>query len=139
MPTRSDVTKIVCTIGPASANPDVIRKLMVAGMNVARLNFSHGTHEQHATTVSLIRGIADELKRPVAIMGDLQGPRIRIGDLAEARTITEGESLVLAPEDVARPGEIPVTYDDIAKDVRTGGTILVDDGLLSLRVDAVDG
>ena len=136
---RPDITKIVCTMGPASANPDMIRKLMLAGMNVARLNFSHGTHEAHARTVATIRGIAEELHRPVAILGDLQGPRIRIGTLTEARQITEGDALVLAPEDVARAGEIPVTYADIAKDVRQGGTILVDDGLLALQVTGIDG
>ncbi len=136
---RPDTTKIVCTLGPASANPDVIRKLMLAGMNVARLNFSHGAHEAHARTIETIRGIAQELKRPVAILGDLQGPRIRIGALKEARTINEGDALVLVPEHEAQPGEIPVTYDDIAKDVQKGGTILVDDGLLALQVTGVDG
>ncbi len=139
MSVRSDITKIVCTLGPASANPDVIRRLMLAGMNVARLNFSHGTHEAHARTIATLRGIAEDLKRPVAILGDLQGPRIRIGVLAEARQIHEGDALVLAPEEVARPGEIPVTYDDIAKDVQKGGTILVDDGLLAMQVTGIDG
>ena len=139
MPVRSDITKIVCTMGPASANPDVIRKLMLAGMNVARLNFSHGTHEAHARTVATIRGIAQELGKPVAILGDLQGPRIRIGLLKEPRQLVEGDSLVLAPEAVATGDEIPVTYDDIAKDVQKGGTILVDDGLLSMQVTGIDG
>ena len=139
MPTRHDVTKIVCTIGPASSSPDVIRRLMLAGMNVARLNFSHGTHEQHARTVANIRGIAEDLRLAVAIMGDLQGPRIRIGVLAEARDLKEGEKLVLAPEDVAVEGEIPVTYDDIARDVRPGGMVLVDDGLIAFAVDRVEG
>ena len=69
----------MATIGPASTSPDVIRKLVMAGMNVARLNFSHGTHEQHARMVETIRGIAQDLGNPVAILGDLQGPRIRIG------------------------------------------------------------
>jgi pyruvate kinase len=132
-------TKIVCTIGPSSASPDVIRRLMFAGMNVARLNFSHGTHEQHARTVASIRGIAEELGRPVAILGDLQGPRIRIGQLAEAIPVTEGEQLVFVPESLADGGGIPVTYDALAADVRPGGTILVDDGLLAFRVDEVDG
>jgi pyruvate kinase len=134
----ADVTKIVATIGPASANPDVIRQLILAGMNVARLNFSHGAHEAHARTVETIRGVAQDLRRPVAILGDLQGPRIRIGALAEARTLTEGETLVLAPESVARDGEIPVTYDALASDVLKGGTILVDDGLIALEVTGVD-
>ena len=139
MPHRSDITKIVCTIGPASSSPDVIRRLMLAGMNVARLNFSHGKHEDHARTVATIRGLAEELHKPIAILGDLQGPRIRIGMLKEPRAIVEGETFVFAPEAIAREGEIPVTYDDIAKDVRNGGTILVDDGLLSFSVTGIDG
>ncbi len=117
----------------------MIRTLILAGMNVARLNFSHGTHEDHARVVETIRGVAKDLRRPIAILGDLQGPRIRIGSLAEAVTITEGESLVLVPEDSAREGEIPITYDALAADVREGGTILVDDGLLALRVTKVEG
>ena len=133
------ITKIVATIGPASSNPDMIRTLILAGMNLARLNFSHGTHADHARVVETIRGIAQDLQRPVAILGDLQGPRIRIGDLAEARTITEGQQLALVPEELAAPGEIPVTYDALATDVRVGGTILVDDGLLSMTVDRIVG
>ena len=132
-------TKIVCTIGPSSSSPDVMRKLMRAGMNVARLNFSHGTHEQHARTVSNIRALARELDLPIAILGDLQGPRIRIGQLAEAIPVVEGEQLVFVPETNADGGGIPVTYDDIARDVQTGGMILVDDGLLAFRVDRVEG
>ena len=74
-------TKIVCTLGPATATPETIRSLVEAGMNVARINFSHGTHDQHRETIRVVRGLAAEMKRPVAILGDLQGPRIRIGDL----------------------------------------------------------
>jgi pyruvate kinase len=134
---KHETTRIVCTIGPASSSPDIIRKLMLAGMDVARLNFSHGTHEMHARTVETLRGIAQDLGRPVAILGDLQGPRIRIGALAEAREITEGERLVLVPEELAQGDEIPVTYD-LATDVRAGGRVLVNDGLLSLTVDRVE-
>jgi pyruvate kinase len=133
------ITKIVATIGPASTNPDVIRALIKAGMNVARLNFSHGTHEQHARTVETIRGISQDLNRPVAILGDLQGPRIRIGHLDEAIPLEENQQIVLVPEGRGKPGEIPVTYDELAHDVKTGGTILVDDGLISLTVEKVDG
>jgi len=133
------ITKIVATIGPASTSPDVIRGLINAGMNVARLNFSHGTHEQHARMVETIRGIAQDLHRPVAILGDLQGPRIRIGHLDEAIPLTEKQQVVLAPEGRATSGEIPVTYDELAHDVKTGGTILVDDGLISMTVDKVVG
>ncbi|MEX2182326.1 MAG: pyruvate kinase [Gemmatimonadaceae bacterium] len=133
------VTKIVATIGPASTSPDVIRKLVLAGMNVARLNFSHGAQEEHARTVETIRGIAQELGRPLAILGDLQGPRIRIGALSDAIPLVEDEQVVLAPEESAKDGEIPVTYDALAGDVVVGGTILVDDGLIALSVEQIVG
>ncbi len=132
-------TKIVCTLGPASTTPEVLRSLMDAGLDVARINFSHGTHEEHARTIALIRSLASELKRPVAILGDLQGPRIRIGDLAEPRTVADGEALVFAHEPHAQGDDIPVTYDDLAHDVKIGGRILVNDGLLEFVVLAIDG
>ena len=91
-------TKIVCTLGPSSSTRDALRSLMEAGLNVARINFSHGTHEQHAATIALVREVADEMGRPVAILGDLQGPRIRIGDLPAPRDLTDGSDVVLAPE-----------------------------------------
>src|SRR5690606_842142 len=120
-----------------------MRRLILSGMNVARLNFSHGTHEQHARTVANIRALAAELGRPIAILGDLQGPRIRVGMLPEARNIVEGEQLVLVPESDVEPeaqdGAIPVTYDELAHDVVPGGTILIDDGLIALKVDEIDG
>lgn len=133
------VTKVVATIGPSSSSPEVIRQLLNAGMNVARLNFSHGTHEQHARTIAHLREAARELDLPLAILGDLQGPRIRIGVLSEAIVISEGEKLTLVPESEAEAGGIPVTYAALAQDVHPGGTILVDDGLLALEVDSVDG
>ena len=135
---RHDTTKIVCTLGPASSSPDIIRQLMQAGMNVARLNFSHGTHEMHARLLATVRSVSEDLGQPIAILGDLQGPRIRIGVLPEAMLLVEGARLVLAPEDIAGPDEIPVTYE-LARDVQAGGKILVDDGLISLHVDAIDG
>lgn len=136
---QTGVTKIVATIGPSSATPEVIRQLILAGVNVCRLNFSHGTHEIHARTVATIRGIAQDLQRPVAILGDLQGPRIRIGALSAPLQLDEGQQLVLAHESLAQAGEIPVTYDHIAEDVHVGGTILVDDGLLALEVTKLAG
>ena len=129
-----DVTKIVATIGPASSSPDVIRNLIRAGINVARLNFSHGAHEDHARTVANIRGIAQDLGKPIAILGDLQGPRIRIGVLPQPLQLNEGDVITLVPEDHHAADEIPVTYDELAHDVRLGGTILVDDGLIALEV-----
>ncbi|HEX6536417.1 MAG TPA: pyruvate kinase [Gemmatimonadaceae bacterium] len=127
-------TKIVCTLGPSSSTPDAIRSLMEAGLNVARINFSHGTHEEHAATIATVRRLARELDRPVAILGDLQGPRIRVGDLPTPVQLDEGSDLVLAPEDVATNSEIPVTYELLAKDVSAGDRILMDDGLIDLIV-----
>ncbi|HXD48711.1 MAG TPA: pyruvate kinase [Gemmatimonadaceae bacterium] len=127
-------TKIVCTLGPASSSPDGLRSLIDAGLNVARINFSHSTHEQHAATIALVRKIAAEMDRPVAILGDLQGPRIRIGELSVPRELPDGSDFVFAPEGTEQPGEIPVTYARLAEDVHVGDRILINDGLLELVV-----
>jgi pyruvate kinase len=127
-------TKIVCTLGPASSSPEALRSLMEAGLNVARINFSHGTHEQHAATIQRVRDIADELKRPVAILGDLQGPRIRIGDLPTPLQLADGSDVVLVYEELAKGDDIPVTYEMLADDVHVGDRILINDGLLELVV-----
>lgn len=125
-------TKIVCTLGPASATEEALRGLAEAGMNVARLNFSHGTHDQHAETIALLRRVAESMDRPIAIIGDLQGPRIRVGDLPEPRTVNQGEDIILVHEGKEAPGEIPITYDQLANDVHAGDRILIDDGLIEL-------
>ncbi|HEX2780113.1 MAG TPA: pyruvate kinase [Gemmatimonadaceae bacterium] len=133
-------TKIVCTLGPASSSREQLRGLMEAGLNVARLNFSHGTHEQHLTLIETVRGVAKELGCPVASLGDLQGPRIRVGDLAAPIKLVEGSDVVLVHEDTARGSEIPVTYEGLPRDVHVGDRILLDDGLLELMVlDVKDG
>lgn len=107
-------------------------------MNVARLNFSHGTHEQHSEVIDNIRQVSAELNRPVAILGDLQGPRIRVGDLDETITVEAGEDLTLVHEGLEKPGEIPITYDHLATDVHVGDRILVDDGLIELLAMEVE-
>jgi len=135
----TDRTKIVCTLGPSSASPEVIGALMDAGLSVARINFSHGTHEQHARTIALVRQLAAERGRPVAILGDLQGPRIRIGDLTAPVTVTPGDEVVLCDETTATAGDMPVTYPDIARDVKVGDRILVDDGLIEMVVLDIRG
>jgi len=127
-------TKIVCTLGPASTSPEALRSLIESGLNVARINFSHGTHAQHASTIALVRQLADELKTPVAVLGDLQGPRIRIGDLSAPRELTDGSDVVLAPEGTETGDQIPVTYTNLPKDVKVGDRILINDGLLELVV-----
>ena len=127
-------TKIVCTLGPATSTPEAIDALLDAGLNVARINFSHGTHEQHARTIAIVRDLAAQRQRPVAILGDLQGPRIRIGALSAPRPLEQGADVVFCPEDEAEPREMPVTYEALATDVHVGDRILVDDGLIELVV-----
>lgn len=107
---------------------------MDAGLNVARINFSHGTHEQHTATIRLVREEASRRGRPVAILGDLQGPRIRIGDLSAPIVVETGEDVWLQYEETATGGDIPVTYERLASDVHVGDRILVDDGLIELVV-----
>jgi pyruvate kinase len=128
-------TKIVCTLGPASSSREALRNLMDAGLNVARINFSHSTHEQHAATIALVRAVANESGRPIAILGDLQGPRIRIGEIGETRTLEDGSDVVLVPERfVHGMSEVPVTYENLADDVHVGDRVLINDGLLELVV-----
>ncbi|MCW2926736.1 MAG: pyruvate kinase [Thermoleophilia bacterium] len=136
-------TKIVCTIGPSSAGPEVLREMVLAGMNVARLNFSHGKHEDHAKVVANLRAIAKDLQRPMAIIADLQGPKIRIGELPGERQLTTGDMIVLLtrdlpkPEDVA-PDELPVKLEALARSVRHGSTIMLADGSIRLLVKDIE-
>jgi pyruvate kinase len=97
-------------LGPSSSTRDALRGLVGAGLNVARINFSHSTHEQHAAAIALVRDVAAETKRPIAILGDLQGPRIRIGELGQPRDLPDGSDVVFAPEGKENGAEIPVTY-----------------------------
>ena len=134
-------TKIVCTIGPASAAPETLRRLVASGMNVARLNFSHGTYEDHTELIRKIRSVSDELGIPVAILQDLQGPKIRVGDLPkEGVTIANGARVVFTTgeADIAAL-KLPVTYEKLHEDVKAGERILLDDGLLSAKVIEVKG
>ncbi len=127
-------TKIVCTIGPASHDPAVLTELIRAGMDVARLNFSHGDQATYAETVRRIRRIADELDRPVAILGDLQGPKLRVGRLpSEGVALRVGEEVVLTV-DPERTDAIPCQYPELPLLVTPGDRILLDDGLLELEV-----
>ncbi|HEY5219749.1 MAG TPA: pyruvate kinase [Gemmatimonadaceae bacterium] len=132
-------TKIVCTLGPATATSETLRGLVEAGMNVARINFSHGTHEQHTESIARVRAVADSMGRPIAILGDLQGPRIRIGDIPAPIHLADGSDVVLRPEDDARGTDIPVTYKRLADDVQVGDRVLVDDGLIELLVLDIKG
>src|SRR5689334_4636078 len=134
-------TKIVCTIGPATATPDRIRELVQAGMDVARLNFSHGTREDHKQVYDMIRHAADAEGRAVGILADLQGPKIRLGRFAagpvEWRT---GEEVRITVDDVAGTHDrVSTTYKGLADDARAEDRLLVDDGKVGLRVTAVEG
>ena len=136
-------TKIICTIGPASEKRVTIERMIKAGMNVARLNFSHGTYQSHAVLIKNIRQAAQKLKVPVAIMQDLQGPRIRVGKVHKMGIKTEKEEkVVLVPDMVVNyplllKGEekvIPIQYYDLYKQVKKGDSVLLSDGLIELQV-----
>ncbi|MEE1157894.1 MAG: pyruvate kinase [Atopobiaceae bacterium] len=135
-------TKIICTMGPATDDDNVLRQLMENGMNVARFNFSHGSHEYHRNNIERVRRIAAEVGTTVAIMLDTKGPEIRTGLLEDHQKVTleEGKQFVLTTEDViGTVDRVSVTYKDMPNDVAPGSTILVDDGLIGLEVEKVEG
>ncbi|RJP58051.1 MAG: pyruvate kinase [Deltaproteobacteria bacterium] len=128
-------TKIVCTIGPATSSPKRIRDLILAGMDVVRLNFSHGNHATHRQVLRLTREISRELGREVGILQDLGGPKIRLGNLPfQERELQVGEKIAFSPTEGKEPGLIPVNYPYIIEDVAVGDSILLADGLIFLKV-----
>jgi pyruvate kinase len=134
-------TKIVCTLGPATSTAEVVRGLIAAGMNVARLNFSHGVHDDHRRMVDLVREEADRARRTVSIMQDLQGPKIRIGLVEDGSVLLhKGQELALTtePMDMGDARRVYVSYPPLMQDVEPGGRILVDDGQIELKVLRVD-
>ena len=130
-------TKIVCTLGPASNNEDTIEKMLKAGMNVARINFSHGTHEEHAKTIALFRSVRDRLGRPAAVMLDTKGPEIRIKTVKDGKIeVRPGELFTFTAREVEEgENEVSITYGALAKEVVPGTTILLDDGKLNFCVE----
>jgi len=131
-------TKIVATIGPACGLRDRLAAIVAAGADAARLNFSHGSHAEHAEWVRLVREVQAEAGRPLALMADLQGPKLRIGDLPAPAVVSRGMDVVVAGEAAARDGDLPVSPDVIGSVLTPGNEVLVDDGLVRLRVDAVE-
>lgn len=133
--------KIVATIGPASQDEDLLEKLIEAGMNVARMNFSHGTHEEHARRIALIRKVSEKLGRSVGVLQDLQGPKIRVGQLDEPIQLSEGEDVLLYVTGTPPPGngekKIPVDFRQLFDSVQTSDRLLLDDGRLALEVVSV--
>lgn len=133
--------KIVCTLGPATSSYEVVLQMVQSGMDVARINMSHGTHEQHSATIELVRRASDEVGRGVGVLADLQGPKIRLGNFANGSVIlTEGQRFTITTEPLLGDAEICSTdYPGLADDARVGATILVDDGRINLRVVEVNG
>lgn len=136
-------TKIVCTMGPATESDDVLRELIKSGMNVARFNFSHGSHDYHRNNIERVRRISDELSIPVAIMLDTKGPEIRTGELEnhEKVTLETGNRTIITTDDgvVGTAERFSLDYKELPKEVEKGSTILIDDGLIELTVDHVEG
>lgn len=134
-------TKIVCTIGPASEEPQILRQLIEAGMNVARLNFSHGSHEEHGLRIDRIRQVAREAGKTVAILLDTKGPEIRTGELKEpAVELSVDQPFILTSKPIqGDASRVSISYASLANDVASGSTILIDDGLISLRVERIEG
>ncbi len=133
-------TKIVATIGPACASPDVLGELVAVGMDAARLNLSHGTHEDHAARAQLVREAQDAAGRPLAIIGDLQGPKLRVGDLDSPLTLARGDEIIVVCDGgtAVRDGELPVAPSAIGEVLHAGHEVLIDDGLVRLRVEEVE-
>jgi pyruvate kinase len=131
-------TKIVATVGPASDSSETLLAIAEAGMDAARLNFSHGTHEEHAARIELVQEVSREVGRPIAIIADLQGPKVRIGDLPAPVNLRTGDEIVVATEEAARDGELPVAPTAVGEVLQPGHDILIDDGLVRLRVEAVE-
>ena len=134
-------TKIICTIGPASENEDILREMCLAGMNVARLNFSHGTHEEQQAKINTIVKVREQLNLPIAIMLDTKGPEYRIKTFKEHKIhLEDGETFTFTCDDCEGCHDrVSVTYKDLASEVNIGDTILVNNGLLSFRVKSIDG
>ncbi|HVY48288.1 MAG TPA: pyruvate kinase, partial [Minicystis sp.] len=135
--------KIVCTIGPACDDQATLEQLIRAGMDVARLNFSHGSHEEHQRRFQAVRAAAEACEKPVAILQDLCGPKIRAGTFPGGTREIAADTVVTLVEATAGaeagPGEVPIQYEGLAQDLQPGDTVLLDDGRIVLTVSKVDG
>jgi pyruvate kinase len=135
-------TKIVATLGPASSEPEVLERLLRAGVDVVRLNFSHGTAQGHIALAQLVRETADKVGKPVALMADLQGPKIRVGKFAEGRVMLAAGARFVLDAQRSEPGDVDgvgLDYKELPRDVRPGDKLLLNDGLIVLTVDNVLG
>lgn len=133
-------TKIIATLGPATSSEETIAELIASGVDVTRLNFSHGSHDMHLYNANLVREAAKKAGRNVAVLQDVQGPKIRTGPVAGGTELVEGNRVVLAPGDfIGDASRLSTSYDALAEDVKVGERLLIDDGLLGLRVEAING
>ena len=134
-------TKIICTLGPAVDNEDMIRALIRTGMNAARFNFSHGSHEEHLNRLNLLKSVRDSMGRPVAAILDTKGPEIRIRSFeTKSISLEAGDSFTLTTREVQGNGSlVSVTYPELHKEVSVGQEILIDDGLVALKVEEING
>jgi pyruvate kinase len=134
-------TKIICTIGPSSEDKEVLKNMMLAGMNAARMNFSHGSHEEHKKKIDLVKELRKELGIHISIILDTKGPEIRTGTFAEKVVkLVEGQKFTITTEEVLGTNEIcSVSYKNLINDVKPGDKLLIDDGLVGLTVDQVEG
>ena len=130
-------TKIICTMGPATDNIEVLRAMARAGMNVARFNFSHGSHEEHKQRIDRVKAVREEYNLPIALLLDTKGPEIRTGDMQDGKIfLKKGEQIRPTPRAcLGTPSKISITYPDLYQDVQAGTSILIDDGLIELRVE----
>ena len=133
-------TKIICTLGPASESENTLREMIKAGMNVARFNFSHGSHEEHQKRLDVVKKLRKELDVPLATLLDTKGPEIRLGKLKDGKAVLqEGNPFVLTTEDLLGDDTIAsITFKDLPRDVSKGDHILIDDGLIELLVEKVE-
>ncbi|MDA0329737.1 MAG: pyruvate kinase [Gemmatimonadetes bacterium] len=131
--------KVVCTLGPATSDPATVLAMVRGGMNLARVNMSHGSRDDHRRSIEAVRAAAEEVGRPVAILVDLAGPKIRVGELAEPRVLNRGDQVIMAPEESATGDEIPTTYAALSEEIKANDVVLLDDGLLELRCKGTTG
>jgi pyruvate kinase len=132
-------TKIVCTIGPATSDPETIEQLAWSGMDAARLNFSHGEHDTHRAVLDAVRRAQALIGRPLAVIADLQGPKIRIGRIQQPRSVNPGDMLVFSPRGDGARGDIDLTFAGLAGVVSPGREILINDGMVRTRVVSIEG
>jgi len=134
-------TKIVCTLGPASSDAEIIRQMLLAGMDVARVNFSHGDHESHGKTIDNFRAVRDGVGRPASVMLDTKGPEIRTGNFKEGKVLLEeGQTFTLTTEDIEGDSTIcSITYKKLPAELKAGDTVLIDDGKIRMTVEQTTG